>query len=136
MAEVYIKNGRTDEASTMLERALHTANEAGEKFYMAEIHRLEAELCFIRGGEQAIAEICRHFHRSLDVSDDQNAVLWQLRTARSIACLGRKLRQQREASNRLLKLCGGFNEGFDPAEVIRTSRYLLDELSPSLVTEV
>jgi ATP/maltotriose-dependent transcriptional regulator MalT len=129
MAEVYIDSGRTDEGLAMLERALHTANKTGEKFYLAEILRLEAELCLIRPGKKAISEICTYFRRSLDVSEDQNAVFWQLRTARSIARLGQKIHRQEEVSNRLLNMCDVSDEGCDTTEAIGTARDLLDRLS-------
>ena len=131
MAEVYINHGQTTEAMAMLERALRTVSRSGETFYLAEIHRLEAELCFVHQGKQATSEVCSNLSRSLDVSESQKAVLWQIRTARSIGRLAERLRLHPEASERLLGLCDGSDESNDTTATTRAARRLLEMLTPA-----
>ncbi|MDH3581885.1 MAG: AAA family ATPase, partial [Hyphomicrobiales bacterium] len=128
MAEVHINSGQIDEGRSMLERALQTANESGEKFYLAEIYRLEAELHLARQGKPDVAEICSCLRHSLDVSESQNAVFWQLRTARSVAGLGYRFCQEDGLSDRILRTCNDAGQGCHATEAISASRALLDRL--------
>ncbi len=100
MAEAFIDNGQATEAHAMLRRAIDTAATSGESFYLAEIHRLKAELGLKFGGERAIDEICAALNRSFDLADHQNAMMWQRRTAKSVIFMLEKL----ESRNNALKL--------------------------------
>ncbi|MEM7526031.1 MAG: hypothetical protein AAF360_20210, partial [Pseudomonadota bacterium] len=86
MAEAYIEAGQIEKARFMLERATTTVEKSGERFYLAEIHRLKADFAAASSGDQA--EIRAHLNAALDVADAQQATLWLQRTARSVARLG------------------------------------------------
>jgi predicted ATPase len=65
--------------------------------------------------------------QALTVARAQNARLWELRAATSLARLWRKQRRQVEARDLLETLFGWFIEGFDTPD-LRRARALLNDL--------
>lgn len=129
MAEVYTENKMSDEGMLMLEKAKHIADKSGEKFYLAEIHRLDGALRLIDGRELALAESCACFHRSLNVAQAQNADHWLVRTAKSIAVVGQQFCPQDGAVSQLVNLCETIGEKNTSEQVVKASRDLLQKLS-------
>ena len=130
MAEVYIRSGQADEAEALLEKALHAAHNSGEQIYLAELHRLQAELCLVRTDNPAVAEVCGHLGRSLSVSEEQKAIFWQLKAAKSVAEFCQNLGQHTSEANQLLSLCQSVREGGDAQQLAICARDLLDKLNP------
>ncbi|MEM7544671.1 MAG: AAA family ATPase [Pseudomonadota bacterium] len=129
MAEVMLLGGELTEARALIERALTTANKTGEKFYVAEIHRLEAMHCHAIKGVAALGEVCNFFGRSLSISEYQGAGMWQHRTARSIGELSREISHDPETATRLLGLCEGNPASDQLRDIVSMARNLLDRLS-------
>ncbi len=128
MAEIYIKHDQFDECLKMLDKAMEIANNTGEKYYLAEIHRLHAELLICRNGVQAIDKICAQYRFSLDIAEYQGAVSWQFKSARSIAAFCQNINRLQEDSDRLLRLCERGFDGGNAKQVIGKARLILDKL--------
>ena len=129
MAEVYAEVEMADEGMLMLERAKHIADKSGEKFYLAEIHRLDGELRLIDGRELALTESCACFHRSLNVAQAQKADHWLVRTANSIAVVGQQFCPEDKAVSQLVSLCESIGEKNTSEQIVKASRDLLQKLS-------
>jgi predicted ATPase len=76
--------------------------------------------------QQADAEAC--FRQAIDLARDQDAKLWELRGATSLAGLWGKQGRGAEAYDLLAPIYGWFTEGFDMAD-LKDAKALLDELS-------
>ncbi len=77
-------------------------------------------------GEEEVAE--KGFLHALAVARDQNAKLWELRAATSLARLLHHRGQTGEAGELLAPVYGWFTEGFETPDLI-DAKALLDELS-------
>ncbi len=129
MAEVYIKYGFAEEGSGVLQRAHDTVAKTGEMYYLAEIYRLEAELCLVHRGTEGIAGSCTYLQQALDISESQKAILWQIKIAQTVASLGQEFSEQKRITDHLVRLCREFKEGDSSADLISASRRLLQDLS-------
>ena len=79
MAEICILHGQPDDALEYLAAAMEIADATGERFYLAEIHRLRAAAIGCRPGAIDAAE--RHLHLANAVADSQGAGLWRRKIA-------------------------------------------------------
>ncbi len=116
--------GLADEAFDALARALEHADATDERWFEAELHRQKGEwLIAHRPESHEEAEAC--FHRAIAVAQKQQARLWELRAATSLARLWQN-RRRREAHDLLAPVCGVFNEGFDTPDLKRAKALLGD----------
>jgi predicted ATPase len=107
------------EAQVMLERT-------NERRREAEVHRLRGELSMLLPAPHAgNAEAC--FHRARAVAREQEAKMWELRAATSLARLWRDEGKHAKALDLLAPVYGWFTEGFDTAD-LEEAKALLDEL--------
>jgi DNA-binding winged helix-turn-helix (wHTH) protein/predicted ATPase len=89
LAHVYGKAGGFDEARDLIQEALELAVQNGEGWYEPELHRLRGEL-WLRGKGPAAAarkNARRCFERALALSRAQQAHLFEMRAAASLARL-------------------------------------------------
>jgi predicted ATPase len=127
LAEALGTEGLPEQGLEALEDALDLAEESGERFYEAEIHRLKGELVLaLCGQHSAEAEAC--FHQALRVARQQQAKSLELRAATSLARLWRNQGQHEEARKLLAPVYGWFTEGFDTAD-LKDAKALLEELA-------
>jgi predicted ATPase len=123
-------HGRADQAAvglSLLADALDAVERTRVRWIEAELHRLQGELRLaLPEPDQSEAEAC--FRRALAVAHEQQAKLWELRAATSLARLWRDQRRPKEAHDLLSPICSWFTEGFDTADV-KDAKGLLDELS-------
>jgi predicted ATPase len=102
-------------------------HKTGERFYEAELYRLQGELLLTRSTCQtAEAEAC--FHQALDITRRQQAKSLELRAAMSLSRLWQRLGKHAEAHQLLAEIYGWFTEGFDTAD-LQEARALLAELA-------
>ena len=115
------------EALSSLEAALSVADGTGERWFEAELYRLRGQ-CLItdQEGAHAAAEAC--FQHAIDAAKEQQAKLWELRAATSLARLWRDQGKRPEARDLLAPLYGWFTEGFETQD-LKDAKGLLDELS-------
>jgi len=127
LAEACAKGGQVEEGLSAVAEALATVHKTGERFYEAELYRLQGELSLARSTRQtAEAEAC--FHQALDVARHQQAKSLELRTAMSLSRLWQRQGKRHEARELLAEIYGWFTEGFDTVDLLE-AKALLEELS-------
>ena len=68
------------------------------------------------------------YRKALSIAEEQEAKLWELRAAMSLAQLWRDQGRPAEARDLLASIYGWFTEGFDTPD-LREAKALLDELA-------
>jgi predicted ATPase len=116
--------GQTDEAVDLLNDALQIIERTGERWLEAELHRHKGELLMDRGQTEPAEELYR---KALSIAQGQEAKLWELRAAASLARLRRDQGRHAEARDFLAPVYGWFTEGFDTAD-LKEAKALLDGL--------
>jgi class 3 adenylate cyclase/predicted ATPase len=117
--------GQVEEASTLLDDALQIAERTRERWLEAELSRHKGELLLRQGNPEAAGELYR---RALSIAREQEAKLWELRAAASLARLRRDQYRRAEARDLLAPIYGWFTEGFATPD-LKEAKALLDELS-------
>jgi predicted ATPase len=114
------------EARALLDDALARVGRTGECWFEAELHRCRAEIS-LRSPEAdpTGAEIC--LRKALAVAQEQEAKLWELRAATSLARLWGERGERQKAHDLLAPVYDWFTEGFDTAD-LKDAKALLDEL--------
>ena len=95
----------------------------GERWFEAELHRHKGQLLVRRGHIEAAEEL---YHKALDIAKKQQAKLWELRAAVSLARLRRDQGLRGEARDLLAPVYHWFTEGFDTPD-LQQAKALLDE---------
>ena len=96
----------------------------GERWFAVELNRHKGKL-LLRKGKAGDAE--ELFHKALSIAEEQEAKLWELRAAMSLARLHRKQRRHAEAGALLAPVYGWFTEGFDTPD-LKAAKALLEAL--------
>jgi predicted ATPase len=126
LAEAYSAGGQAEAGLTVLAEALTHADNTGECWYEAELHRLKGELRLQQSSDNhPEAESC--FHHALDIARTQQAKSFELRAATSLARLWHQQGKRDEARQVLGDVYGWFTEGFDTAD-LQDAKALLNEL--------
>ena len=143
LASVYQKEGQGEEGLATVAKALAFVERTEERFYEAELHRLQGELLLSndeRGmmnderkteretaAHTRIQEVEQCFHKAINVARQQQAKSWELRAATSLARLWQHQGKQDEAHDLLAPVYRWFTEGFDTAD-LKDAKALLDAL--------
>lgn len=125
LAEAYGAADQTDKAVASLNQALAEANENGESWWEAELHRMKGEFFLHSSKKAAEAEAC--FTRAIAVARRQRAKSLELRAATSVGRLWQAQGKREQAHDLLAQICDWFTEGFD-TEDLRKAKDLLDSL--------
>jgi predicted ATPase len=104
--------------------ALQIAERTGERWFSAELNRHKGRLLLRQGDAEAAEEFYR---KALSIAKEQEAKLWELRAAASLARLRRDQGRHAEAHDLLAPVYGWFAEGFDTPD-LKEAKALLDEL--------
>jgi predicted ATPase len=127
LAEIYAQARQAEAGLHVLAEALTVVDTIEERYYEAELYRLQGELLLTRATEHhAEAETC--FHQALDIARHQAARSLELRAAMSLARLWQRQGRNVAARNLLAPIYGWFTEGFDTTD-LQEARALLVELS-------
>jgi tetratricopeptide (TPR) repeat protein len=126
LAESLRKVGCHDDALGTLEHALGRADQQGQHYYDAELHRLRAEV-LLHMNDKAVEEAETHLYRSLEIARRQEARTFELRAATSLARLWPRQGKRDDARALLAPLYAWFTEGFDTRD-LRDAKALLEEL--------
>jgi predicted ATPase/class 3 adenylate cyclase len=122
-------HGRADQAAiglSLLADALDGVERTGVRWIEAELHRVQGELRLaLPEPDQSEAEAC--FLRAMAIAREQQAKLWELRAATSLARLCRDQSRRNQAHDLLAPLYDWFTEGFETAD-LRDAKLLLNEL--------
>jgi predicted ATPase len=125
-AEAKALRGYADVASGILDEALRKIRARGENWFEAELVRRRGLLS--RDRDPATAETL--FLEAIDIARGQQAKLWELRAAASLARRRRDQGLHAEARDLLAPVYGWFTEGFDTQD-LKEAKALLDELDGS-----
>ena len=126
-AEGHFKAGRDQAALQSIEQALATSDETGERWAIAEILRVKANLLLTTGHGRA-EEVEGALIESLEIARRQQAKSWELRSATSVARLWRDQGKVQQARELLAPVYGWFTEGFDTRD-LKEAKVLLDALA-------
>jgi predicted ATPase len=127
LAEVYGKSGEVEEGLQVLGAALTRADQNGDRWWAAEMHRLQGELLLSRAPSDS-AEAEASFHHALDIARTQQGKSLELRAATSLSRLWQQQGKRQEAHDLLAPVYNWFTEGFDTAD-LKDAKALLDELA-------
>jgi predicted ATPase len=127
LAELEAERQDIEQALTRIDEALALAQQTGEHWTDAFLHRIRGEILLKRDpantspGEEA-------FLTAIAVAQPQKARTFELRAAMSMARLWRDQGKRDEARDLLAPVYGWFTEGFDTRD-LKEAKKLLDELS-------
>jgi predicted ATPase len=128
LADCYRRVGQPKDGLKYLDEAAHEAarqiEPTEEHSTAADRHSLQGEL-LIAVGDPMAAEVS--FRKAIAVAGRQNAKLWELRAATSLARLWRDQGKRDDAHELLAPVYGWFTEGFDTLD-LKEAKALLNEL--------
>jgi predicted ATPase len=108
-----------------LGEALQTVERTGERWFAAELSRHKGRLLLRQGHSKEAEELYR---KALSIAEEQEAKLWELRAAASLARLWSDHGRRAEARDLLAPVYGWFTEGFDTPD-LKEAKALLDQLA-------
>lgn len=126
LASAKAELGKSGEALELLNDALASAEVSGERWWLAELHRLRGWLLAARGQHDE-SEAC--FRSAIEVSSGQRARMLELRAATSLARLWSERGRNAEAHDLLAPIYGWFTEGFGTLD-LQEAKILLNALAP------
>jgi predicted ATPase len=117
--------GQIEEAMTLLDDAVEIVERTGERWFAAELNRHKGQLLLRQSHTEAAEEL---YFKALRIAVEQEAKLWELRAAASLARLRRDQGRRAEARDLLAPVYGWFTEGFGTAD-LKEAKALLDQLA-------
>ena len=126
LAEASGQAGQPEVGLDVLAEALRLLHTTEERWWEAEVYRLQAELLLLLPRPR-VHEAEAWLHRALDVAHSQQAKTLELRAALSLSRLWQRQGKGDEARQLLTPLYGWFTEGFDTPD-LREATALLDGL--------
>jgi len=129
LAEAHGTLGEPEAGLMVLGEALTFTDTTGTRWYEPELYRLKGALLLQQSADnQTEAEHC--FHQALEITRNQQAKSFELRTATSLARLWQQQGKRQEAHALLASVYGWFTEGFDTAD-LKDAKALLAVLENS-----
>ena len=116
LAELSLRAGDTEAAGERLAEARAQVESSGERYWEAELHRLEGEVLLSAAGDgnpDGAHQAEASFRRALEIATRQGATSLELRAALSLSGLG----NSPDAQQRLSDVVGRFTEGYDTADL-------------------
>ncbi|ETW93389.1 MAG: hypothetical protein ETSY1_39475 [Candidatus Entotheonella factor] len=127
LAESYGAIGELEHGLAAIAEALDLANTHDERWWEAELYRLQAELR-LQQDTPDVLQVATDLQQALKVAREQEAKSLELRAATSLARLLRQQGYAAEAHELLAPLYGWFTEGFNTAD-LKDAQALLTELT-------
>jgi len=116
--------GQVEEGLTLLDDALKIVETTGERWFVAELNRHKGQLLLRQGHPDAAEDLYR---KALSIAQEQEAKLWELRAAVSLARLWGDQGRRAQARDLLSPIYGWFTEGFDTPD-LKEAKALLNQL--------
>ncbi len=127
LVEAYTLNHQVEEGLNLVDEALAMVNATQERFCEAELLRLKGSLLLQQNCAKANGEAEACLQQALTIARRQQAKVWELRTATTLAQGWENLGQHNEALLLLAPVYNKFSEGFDTAD-LQQAKALLNEL--------
>jgi predicted ATPase len=118
--------GDIEEPLTLLDDALQIVTRTGERWFYAELQRRKGQLLLRQGHIDDAEEL---YLKALSIAVEQEAKLWELRAAMSLARLRHDQGRCGEARDLLAPVYNWFTEGFDTPD-LKEARALLEAFDP------
>ena len=132
MAEINYAASQPENALGNLREALELSQRRGDRFYEAELHRLNGEIILHANGRTPSAATASEaegcFENALEIARQQSAKSFELRAAVSLAQLWTQQGKTTQARELLTPLYSWFTEGFDTKD-LQEAKSLLDEIA-------
>lgn len=123
---------RTEDGRLAVEEALVMAEHSEEQFCTAELWRLKGEFILRADAYRFTLEAAQHaescFQRALTIAQQQQAKMFELRAAISLARLWQSQGKLAEARRLLVEVYDWFTEGFE-TEPLQRARALIEQMS-------
>jgi predicted ATPase len=116
---------QVEEAATLVDEALQIIEGTGARWFVAELNRQKGQLLLQQGHTVAAEGLYR---KALNIAEEQEAKLWELRAAMSLARLRRDQGRSAEARDLIAPVFGWFTEGFNTPD-LKEAKALLDALA-------
>jgi predicted ATPase len=124
LAKAYEASEKFEEAVTLLDDVLSFVDRTRGSLLEAELNRHKGQLLLRQGHAEAAEELYR---KALAIAQEQDAKMWELRAAVSLARLWRDQGKRAKARDLLAPVYAWFTEGFDTRDLL-AAKALLDEL--------
>jgi predicted ATPase len=131
-AEGHFKAGRNQAALHSIEQALATSDETGDRWAIAEILRVKANLLLTAGGGRA-EEVEGALIESLEIARQQQALCWELRTSCDLGRFWQEQGRTKEALKLVRTIYGRFTEGFETTD-LHHAKALIEGLNADSIT--
>ncbi|MFN8440055.1 MAG: BTAD domain-containing putative transcriptional regulator [Caldilineaceae bacterium] len=125
LVEGYAIAGRNAEGIELLKTAQAFTAQRDDRFYRAEIYRLEGDLLLAQG--EAFEQVEIAYTQAIEIARQQSEKLFELRAATGLARLWQQQGRTSEAYQLLAEIYHWFKEGFDTAD-LQTAQALLSEI--------
>ena len=116
LADAYGTVGQGAAGLSVLAEALTAVQSTGERYYEAELYRLQGAL-LLQGAVPDALQAERCFQHALEVARGQQARSWELRAALSLSRLWQRQGQHTAAYALLAAVYHWFTEGFDTPDL-------------------
>ncbi|HWE51131.1 MAG TPA: hypothetical protein VG273_15165, partial [Bryobacteraceae bacterium] len=124
LANAVGRTGQAEKALTLIDEALAQATRNDERWCMAELLRVKAELLLLQASPASDVLAEDHFQQSLDWARQCDSPAWELRTATSLCRLRYKQNQAAQGRELLAPIYAQFAEGLHTAD-LTAARLLL-----------
>ena len=125
LADALGRTGQVGRAFTVIDEALAQSTRNEERWCMAELLRVKAELLLLQASPAADMLAENHLQQSLDWARRCDSLAWELRTANSLCRLRYKQNQVARGRDLLAPIYAQFAEGLHTAD-LTTAKWLLE----------
>jgi len=119
--------GQVAEGLAAVDETLARSESNEERWCIAELLRVKAEITLSQNAPGAVAAAEDHFRQALDWARRQGALSWELRASTSLARMWRNQGRSEAARELLAPVFGRFTEGFETAD-LKDAKSVLDGL--------
>jgi class 3 adenylate cyclase/predicted ATPase len=123
LARAHLKLGRPSEGLEVLAAATKLAEQTGERYLLADLHRQRAE-CLLAGPRPDATAAVEALGQALAIAREQEARSLELRAARDLARLWAERGERQRALDLLGPIHGWFTEGFDTPDLVEAKALL------------
>jgi predicted ATPase len=133
-AEALGRIGKVADGLLAIKEAIKRCERNEEKWFLAELLRIEAELTLLKGGKAAAAAAERRLSRAIEIAREQQTIAWELRTATSLARLWKNEGRTVDARGLVASIHARFSEGLSTADE-RVAMRLIEDLDRVIAAE-